>query len=303
MRVQGMPRGTVKALAIALVTMALVAGCVNNSAIDEAAPLPNPAMNAEARALLPPDVARSNVLRVVTAPGTPPFSFRPDKNTIAGSDIELVNRLAEVLGLDVEVTAVSFAELLPSVSTGGADLAISSLFVVDERLRDVDFVTYMSGGTSWLVNAGSEFAELSPEDFCGRAVAVIESTYQALADLPGRSQQCRDQGAPPIEIVPVANTSDGIEALLLANVEAFVADSPVVQSTAEQSKGRLVGIGAPYDVLEYGIAVSQDEPGLSAAMQAALRDIIDDGTYGRLLGKWGIDGGSIPSTRIRTSRP
>ena len=59
------------------------------------------------------------------------------------------------------------------------------------------------------------------------------------------------------------------------------------------SKGRLVTAGAAYDPQTYGVAVSREAPGLREAVEIALVTMIEDGTYARIVGKWGIADGAV----------
>ncbi|MFM8239991.1 MAG: ABC transporter substrate-binding protein, partial [Actinomycetota bacterium] len=80
---------------------------------------------------------------------------------------------------------------------------------------------------------------------------------------------------------------------LRGEADAFVADAPVVAHLVGMSKGRLVTAGAPYDPQTYGIAVNRAAAGLREALDVALQSMLEDGTYARIIGKWGLAEGSI----------
>lgn len=264
-------------------------------------PVVSESLNLQAQALLPAEVRDSGLLRVVTDPSAPPFVTRDASEQIIGADVELAARIADALGLEAQISPAPFDALLTTVDDGGADMAISGMFILDSRLASTDFVTYLVGGTAWMVLADERADTLDPANACGRSVSVVADTYQATTYLPGRSQQCLDAGEDALQIVELPTTSDGVESLLIGEVDAFVGDSPVIQAAVEQSKGRLATIGVPTDLFEYGIAVAPSQPGVSAAVQAALTGMVADGSYGRLLGKWGIDDGAISVINVRTS--
>ncbi len=283
----------------AFVASALVVGC-------SSAPPPedetdsNANVNLAATALLPTDIASSGVLRAVTDPNAAPFTFIAPGDTFAGFDIELAELIAESLGLELQVRSVTFPELLPAIVSGGADIAISGLFITEDRLNDVDFVSYLSGGTAWLV-LSSDSLDDSVSQTCALRVGAVADTFQATVDIPARSLTCLQDGFPPLDLETFTSTNDGIRALLNSDIDAFVADAPVAQWAAEQSKGLLQLGGTPYNVLEYGIAVSPQQPQLAAAIRQALIGLLDQGRYQRLSGKWGVDGGSLLTSRIRTT--
>lgn len=283
----------------ALTLSVLLASCSMASTSSDQIDSPS-ALNPAAAALVPPNIAASGVLRTATDPFAAPFTYRSPDGNFIGFDVELAGQIADALGLELAIEPVPFTALLPAVASGEADIAISGLFITDERLNNVDFVSYLSGGTSWLVQTGSEFDE--PVVFkCGLRVGVVSGTFQATQDLPERSQDCREAGEAPLEIVTFASTPEGVEALLTFDLSAFVGDGPVVQWAAEQSKGRLQVEGSPYDPLEYGIAVSPSQPQLSLAIQEALTGLLTSGKYQQLTGKWGVDQGALENSRIRSS--
>jgi polar amino acid transport system substrate-binding protein len=290
-------------IAMALLAAGLVlTGCTGTPEEIPATRVGSEILNPQAEELLPDGVRESGVLRVATDPSAPPFTSRDDAERIIGADIELAARIADSLGLELEVLPVPFNQLLPSVDNGAADIAISGLFILESRLAGMDFVTYLVGGTAWMVLADEQAEPFTPTTACGRRISVVANTFQADSYLPARSQQCRDAGDDAIQVVEMSTTSEGIESLLIGEVDGFVGDSPVIQAATEQSKGRLATVGSPSDLFEYGIAVSPNSPGLSAAIQAALTGLVADGSYGRLLGKWGIDEGAISVINVRTSR-
>jgi polar amino acid transport system substrate-binding protein len=46
--------------------------------------------------------------------------------------------------------------------------------------------------------------------------------------------------------------------------------------------------GPPFKVVLYGIVVSKKNTALRSALQSALKSIVADGTYDKLLAKWGL---------------
>jgi polar amino acid transport system substrate-binding protein len=74
-------------------------------------------------------------------------------------------------------------------------------------------------------------------------------------------------------------------------------DSPVAAYQAKQSGGQLEVVGEPYGSAPYGIALPKGSP-LVEPMQDALKALIADGTYGKILAKYGIEAGAIAEPAI-----
>ena len=58
-----------------------------------------------------------------------------------GSDIELAKAIATELGVELELSPMSFDNVLASVQSGKVDLAISGVSKTDERSKVFDFST------------------------------------------------------------------------------------------------------------------------------------------------------------------
>ena len=83
-------------------------------------------------------------LVVALNPDFAPFEYQKvvdGKNQIVGSDIELAKVIATELGVELELSPMSFDNVLASVQSGKADLAISGVSKTDERSKVFDFST------------------------------------------------------------------------------------------------------------------------------------------------------------------
>lgn len=87
-------------------------------------------------------------------------------------------------------------------------------------------------------------------------------------------------------------------AVALVDVDAMLADLPVVSYAVRQSGGSIEQVGDLYDPGLYGYAVPMDDPGLSAALVLALEAVADDGTYARILQEWGQRHGPIDDLAV-----
>ena len=71
-----------------------------------------------------------------------PFEFKSlvnGKDTLVGADIELAKAIGKKLGVKVEFSVMSFDNVLASVQSGKADIAIAGISVTDERKKVYDF--------------------------------------------------------------------------------------------------------------------------------------------------------------------
>ena len=279
-------------LAATIAAGLLLAGCSSAAVTaDPTPPLPrDDVIVEEAAALLPDDIAASGTLVVGTSPGAVPFTYRADDGQVTGADIDLMRQVAERLGLGIQVEETTFEGVLTGVADGSFDVGASGIFNTEARRDLVDFVDYLRGGTQWSVPEGSD---VEPGRDCGLRLLAIRETIQATTDIPERSRACTQEGEPPIRLTQVSSSDEAGALLLRGEADAFVADAPVVAHLVGMSKGRLVTAGAAYDPQTYGVAVSREAPGLREAVEIALVTMIEDGSYARIVGKWGIADGSV----------
>ena len=83
-------------------------------------------------------IKENKKLVVAVSPDYAPFEFKTlvdGKDQVVGSDIKLAQAIADELGVKLEVTTMSFDNVLSSLQAGKADIAISGISVTDERKK------------------------------------------------------------------------------------------------------------------------------------------------------------------------
>ena len=96
-------------------------------------------------------------LVVGTAPGYPPFEFVVDKSgksQVVGADIDLAKKIADEIGVKLEIKAMDFDALIMALQSSKVDMVITSMTPTEERKKSVDFSdVYFEGTNSILVNS------------------------------------------------------------------------------------------------------------------------------------------------------
>ncbi|MGH8967302.1 MAG: ABC transporter substrate-binding protein, partial [Actinomycetes bacterium] len=132
---------------------------------------------------------------------------------------------------------------------------------------------------------------------CGRTVAVQKGTIQ-VGDLTDRSATCTQAGQPAITVQQFQAQTDVTLALTAQRADAMLADSPVADYAAQQTNGQLEVVGQPYATAPYGVVVPKNSGEYPQAVLGALRALIADGTYQKILQRWGIQSGAIPDPEL-----
>jgi polar amino acid transport system substrate-binding protein len=250
-------------------------------------------------AMVPAAVSADGKIVFGTDASYPPNEFTDtDGSTIIGMDVDLGTAVAQKLGLTAEFQNAAFSGIIPGIDGAKYELGMSSFSINDERVQTVDMVSYFSAGTSLAVKTGNPDG-INADDLCGKAIGVQAGTTQ-VDDLAARNTQCTTTGKPPIAVSELQAQTDVTLALTANRVVAMLADSPVVAYAAKTTEGAVEAVGAPYDTAPYGIVLAKDQGDFGKALQGAVQSLIDDGSYTKILEKWNVQIGAIPTSELRS---
>lgn len=215
------------------------------------------------------------------------FLGGPDGQTPTGYDVDLAKALGRVLGAEVEVSHAEFASIIPSIGSQ-YEAGIASISINPERLEQVNMIAYISAGSTFSVRAGNP-ENLDPADLCGTTMGVQTGTIQD-EDADALSAACTDAGSDPIEVLRYSSQADVTTNLVGGKIDVMYADSPVGQYAALQTGGQVEQLGDVTDAAPQGIAVAKDDAELTAALQAAMQHLMDEGVWADILDTWGVSG-------------
>lgn len=121
-------------------------------------------------------------LVIGTASGFPPYEFvdtsKSDK-TVVGIDINLAQRIADKMGVKLEVQDMNFAALLSSLAANKVDIAIAGISPTPERAKAVDFSdTYLNDRNIMLIRKSDMGKFTKIDDFYGKNISAQKSTQQ-----------------------------------------------------------------------------------------------------------------------------
>jgi polar amino acid transport system substrate-binding protein len=269
---------------------------------DESASTDAPATTpAAAKIAVPAAIERDGTLTVAADATNAPSEFiDTDGKTVIGMDADLAAAIAAKLGLKAKVVNATFDGIIPGLAAHKYDLGMSAFTDTKEREKVVDFVTYFTAGTSFFVAAdgGPSIATLA--DLCGHKVAVEKGTTQA-DDIAARAKTCKAAGKPKLTELVFPDQNAKNLALSSGRADVSMADSPVAAYQVKQSNGRLKLSGDSYGTAPYGIAIPKDT-GMTEPVLAAVKAIMADGTYTKILDKWGVSAGAITAPAINAAK-
>ncbi|WP_327167425.1 ABC transporter substrate-binding protein [Streptomyces subrutilus] len=301
------------AAALAFLPLLALAGCGSGSGAAGAAPAaPAAAPSAPsddpvagvttveaAAALLPAEVRKAGTLRIGSSVGQPPAAYYPNgqNKPPAGQDIDIADAAAKVLGLKLERQDASFETILPALGSGKYDLGTGNFGVTAERLKTIDFVTYINDGQGFAVKTGNTKLTTRVSDLtqlCGLTIGTgAGTTFEKT--LTAQQGVCATAGKKPYEVKVFAESGAVVTALQQGRIDVVMSTINGLRYQAAQPAAQTTFLGE-YHRLDVGLTFKKGSP-LTPAFQAAVNELIKNGTYARILKKWGTADSAIDASQ------
>ena len=230
---------------------------------------------AEAAAAADFTTVEDGKLHLATTATFPPYESIADDGTFEGIDVDIADKIAEKLGLELVVDDMEFGSIITSVQTGKEDIAMAGLTVTDERKQNVDFSdSYATGVQVVIVPEDSDIKSI--DDLQGKLIGCQESTT-------GYAYCSDDYGEDMVTAFP--SGTNAVQALLTGKIDAVVIDKQPAEAYVAQNEGLKI-LDTEYVTENYAIGVSKDNTALRDAVNNALKELIDDGTVQAILDQY-----------------
>jgi polar amino acid transport system substrate-binding protein len=253
-------------------------------------------------------VAQAGKLQICTDFPYPPQEFFDDKGQPQGLDVEIGTAIAGRLGLQVQFVNSVFDTIIAAVTSGKCDIIISAQNITADRQKQVSMIPYFQAGQSMVAAKGNPENINTTMDLCGKTAAAESGTTEAdylngTGDYKdkGLIQQCTQAGKPAVTVVVTQKDTDALQQLQSGKVAVYFADSPVAAYYTVQHPDQFQLVGQVLEPINEGISVpcgQADCTGaplspLGQAVQTALKSMMADGTYAKILAKWNLSSGAI----------
>ncbi len=268
-----------------------------------APPAPTPVASVD-----PALLAQKGKLLICSDLPYPPMEFFDENGNPTGSDIEMGTEIANRLGLQVQIVNSVFDTIIAAVTSGKCDIIISDQNITAERNKQVSMIPYFQAGQSMLAAKGNPLNVNVPTDLCGQSVAAESGTtevdyLQGTGDYKGKglSADCTTAGKKAPTVVVTQKDTDALQQLQAGKVAVYFADTPVAAYYVVQHPDQFQLVGQVIEPAVVGISVPCGQADctnapltpLGQAVQTALKSMMTDGTYGKILDKWNLSSGAI----------
>jgi len=221
---------------------------------------------------------QAETLRLGTEGAYPPFNFTDASGELKGFDVEIGQALCERIGADCELVAQDWDGIIPGLLSNKYDFIIASMFITEERKKQVDFSDpYYLAAMTHVVPKDSDIDTFTAEALDGVVIGAQASTTQA--DFIEAQYPNAD-----IRLYP---TQDEVNLdLASGRIDMQVGDMiPMMDWINKTDDGSCCQLGGeaitdPEHVGDgVGIALRQEDDELRERLNAALQEIREDGTY------------------------
>jgi len=228
--------------------------------------------------LLACTAALADKLTMGTNASFPPYEFYEDSKVV-GIDAEIAGKIAEKLGMELEIVDMEFKAIIPAVTEGKIDFGMAGMTVTEERLQSVNFSdTYATGIQAIIVKEDSEiksYDDLAAEGAAWK-IGVQDSTTGDI--------YCTDEFGDE-RVSKYAVGADAVEALKTGKVDCVIIDNEPAKAYVAANEGLKV-LDSAYAEEDYAICVNLENKDLLDKINGALKELIDDGTVAAIIAKY-----------------
>lgn len=221
-----------------------------------------------------------DTLYMVTNAEFPPYEYY-ENGEIVGIDAEIAQKIADKLGMKLEIEDMDFTSVIAAVESGKADMCLAGLTITPDREESVNFtVSYATGVQVVIVKEGSPIT--SVDDLFGDGNYTIGVQENTTGDIYATGD-IEDEGLGTVE--RYNKGADAVAALVSDKIDCVIIDNEPAKKYVEANEG-LVILDTEYAVEDYSIALNKEDTELFDKVNTALQELIDDGTVQQIIDKY-----------------
>lgn len=223
-------------------------------------------------------------LRIANEGEYPPFNLTNAKGQLEGFDIDIANAICKAMNVEPVFVVQDWNGIIPGLLAKKFDCIISSMSITDERKKQVDFTDPYYQVPARFVTKTDSGLKISPEGLKGKRVGVQKATTYA--------NYLEGVYSGVVEIVYYDNIESHNMDLANGRLDAVLGQAYLMGKWLESPEAKGFGfVGDPVTDVKYighgaGIAVRKEDQKLRERINAALHQIIADGTHKKIAAKY-----------------
>jgi polar amino acid transport system substrate-binding protein len=225
------------------------------------------------------DTADPNTLVVAMELAYPPFETKDADGNPSGVSVDIAKDFAAYIGKDIKIENTAWDGLIPSLTTGKADMVISSMTITDERKKTVDFSDpYANSLLAILANKNSGITKIEDLNAEGKKVAVkTGSTGETYAQ----------KNLTKAEIISLADESACATEVAQGKADGFLYDQLTIYRHNQENPDTTTAIFIPFqDPEKWGIAVKKGNTKLLDELNTFIAKYREEGGFDRVSDKY-----------------
>ena len=228
------------------------------------------------------EIKEAGKIVVCTDAAWAPFEYIGADGEVTGVDIDIANKIAEELGVELEVVNMSFDSISTYLANGDADMSLACITITDERKEQMDFSIPYTTVQQYMVVMADDNETTTMEGLKGKAVGTHLGTtgdFLIADEISGGVLQ--DSGA---ENKQYKALPDAGLAMKSGELQAIVCDSVLAENLVAANDGAFKCFPVKYDdgteadVEEIGVAFNKGNEDLVEAVNGVLEKLIADGS-------------------------
>lgn len=218
-------------------------------------------------------------LVIATSPDFPPFE-NLENGKVVGIEIEIMEIVAEKLGMPLVIEQMDFDSVLPGIQAGKYTVGVSGITVTEARKKNVLFTDpYYIAEQAIVVPEGSPIT--CKADLAGKKISVQTGTTAESVSM--------EEGI--YEVSAFAANSDAEAALTTGKVDAWVIDNltakQMVESYNAEHDAKLAILSENMTEEPYAFAFAFGNEELVGKVNTVISEMIADGTMAAIFEKYG----------------
>jgi polar amino acid transport system substrate-binding protein len=216
----------------------------------------------------------ANSIHFATSAEYPPFEYL-EYGVLKGFDIELAKLIAKELGKEAVFDNMQFSTILPALTSGQVDAAISTITITEDRKKNFDFtIPYYFEGMAAVFRKEMPISELS--QLTGKILA---------AQLGSTMDIWLKKHAANEKIITTDSNNQAIEALKVGHVDVVLMDGAQGAIFSQKNPGLLSYAIVAKAEDGYGIAVKKHSE-LTSKINQILNNLKEKGEIAKLQKIW-----------------
>ena len=218
-------------------------------------------------------------LTMSTNAAFPPYEMTNDEGGFEGIDIEIAEAIAKELGLELVIQDMGFTAALEAAQNGKTDMVMAGVSVTPEREDVMCFSnSYATGIQVVIIKEGSD---VTMDNLDQKMIGTQMGTtgYLYASDTPENGGYGEDH------VIAYENGMTAVQALINGQVDCVIIDSAPAAEYVKANPGLTI-LETEYVIEEYAIGCDKGNTELVNAINAALEELIADGTVQAIIEKY-----------------